>query len=263
MLRRLPVGSHVGPTEELPTDGGSLDPIIAAEARPAPPGRPWVVVNMVASADGATQVDGVSGDLGSSADLAVFVALRAACDVILAGSATVTAERYRPPRGNEARRARRVERGQAPLPRIAVVSNRGDVDLSLPLFADATAESRPLVLVAGEVPDDRRAELDRVADVLVVGDERVDLGTALARLHDEVGARIVLCEGGATLNGLLLDADLVDEWCLTLAPTLVGGDAVRAARATTPGRARAMRLDRAFEADGELILRYVRAEPVT
>jgi riboflavin biosynthesis pyrimidine reductase len=258
MLRRLPVTPDDGPPVEIPLDPAVLDELVAAEPRPTPSGRPWVTVNMVASADGATQVGGVSGPLGSDADLAVFVALRAACDVILAGSATVTAERYRPPMGNDARRARRIARGQAPLPRIAVVSNRGDVDLSLPLFADARPDNRPILLVAGRVSPSRRAELDAVAEVLVVGDERVDLGTALGALHEDLGAGLVLAEGGATLNGLLLDADLVDEWCLTLAPMVVGGDAVRAAHSPGGGREHPMRLVRLYESDGELMLRYVR-----
>lgn len=257
MLRRLPIGSNQR-SEDIPLDAAVLDEIIAAERRPAPTGRPWVTVNMVASADGATQVDGVSGPLGTDADMAVFVALRAACDVILAGSATVTAERYRSPMGNAARRARRTARGQEPLPRIAVVSNRGDVDLSLPLFADASPDSRAVVLVAGGVPEDRRAALDEVADVLVVGDERVDLDRAMRQLHDVVGARMVLAEGGGTLNGLLIEADLVDEWCLTLAPMVVGGDAVRSAHSPGGGAAYPMSLVRAFEHEGELMLRYVR-----
>lgn len=33
--------------------------IYAADARPPPPGRPWVVVSMIASADGGTAIDGV------------------------------------------------------------------------------------------------------------------------------------------------------------------------------------------------------------
>lgn len=258
MLRRLPATPDDGPPQDVPLDPAALDEMIAAEPRPAPADRPWVAVNMVTSADGATQVDGVSGPLGSDADMAVFVALRAASDVILAGSSTVTAERYRPPMGNEARRARRTARGQQPLPRIAVVSNRGDVDLSLPMFVDARPDSRPIVLVAEGVPDERRTALDAVADVLEVGDERVDLLRALRSLRDAAGAEMVLCEGGATLNGLLVDADLVDEWCLTLAPMVVGGDAVRGAHSPGGGTARAMRLARVLEADGELMLRYVR-----
>jgi riboflavin biosynthesis pyrimidine reductase len=258
MLRRLLATSDDAAPEEVPLDPAVLDELIAAEPRPAPADRPWVAVNMVTSADGATQVDGVSGPLGSDADMAVFVALRAACDVILAGSSTVTAERYRPPMGNEARRARRTARGQAPLPRIAVVSNRGDLDITLPMFADARPENRPIVLVASGVTGERRARLDEVADVYEVGDERVDLLRALRALKESAGAGTVLCEGGATLNGLLVDADLVDEWCLTLAPMVVGGEAVRGAHSPGGGTARPMRLDRVLEADGELMLRYVR-----
>jgi riboflavin biosynthesis pyrimidine reductase len=258
MLLRLPLHRDDGPPVEIPLDPAVLDDLIAAEARPVPDGRPWLAVNMVASADGATQVGGVSGPLGGDADMAVFVALRAACDIILAGSATVTAERYRPPMGNEARRARRTARGQAPLPRIAVVSNRGDVDLSLPMFADARPDNRPIVLVADGVDASRRALLDDVAEVLVVGDERVDVGRAMRSLRDTTGADMVLVEGGATLNGLLLDADLVDEWCLTVAPMAVGGDAVRAAHSPGRGSPHPMSLVRAFAADDELMLRYVR-----
>ena len=40
----------------------------------------------------------------------------------------------------------------------------------------------------------------------------------------------VLCEGGPHLFGDLLDAGLVDEVCLTLAPRFVGGDAGRIAQ---------------------------------
>jgi riboflavin biosynthesis pyrimidine reductase len=56
-----------------------------------------------------------------------------------------------------------------------------------------------------------------------------DLGTAVLRDDDlvldalpERGGRIV-CEGGPTVVGELLAAGLVDELCLTTAPTIVGG----------------------------------------
>ncbi|MBK5222545.1 MAG: dihydrofolate reductase family protein [Acidimicrobiia bacterium] len=259
MLRLLPLDPSM-PARELAADPAVIDGFIADEPRPQPAGRPWVAVNMVVTADGATHVDGVSGPIGGGADLAVFVALRAAADVILAGSATVTAERYRPPMGNAARRQRRTDRGQAPLPRLAVISNRGDVDLSLPMFSDASDENRPIVVVADGLDPARRRAIEQVAEVLVAGDERVDMTRAIAALGTTAGASFVLAEGGATLNGLLVEADLVDEWCITVAPLLAGGDARRAAIGP-PSDLRPMRLDRILEADGELILRYVRSDP--
>ncbi|QGG94935.1 dihydrofolate reductase family protein [Actinomarinicola tropica] len=247
-----------GTPPDLGLDAAAIDPLIAAEARPGTTEQPWVVVNMVTSVDGATYVDGVSGPLGGDGDFAVFVALRAVADVVLAGSATVTAERYRPPMGDAARRARRTERGQAPLPRLAVVSNRGDIALDLPMFTDAGPDRRPVVLVADAATEARRTEIEQVADVLVAGEERVDVRTAVSLLGSELGARIVLCEGGATLNGLLLAADLVDEWCTTSAPLLVAGDAARSAVGSPTPEPRRLRLARVLEHDGELMLRYVR-----
>lgn len=247
-----------GIARDLALEAEVIDRYVAAEDRPGTTGRPWVVVNMVASADGATYVDGVSGPLGGPGDFAVFVALRAAADVIVAGSATVTAERYRPPMGDAARRARRTERGQAPLPRLAVVSNRGDVDLSLPLFVDGAPDRRPIVIGTAQIPDHRRDEIADVADLLVAGETRVDMGRALGILGADHAARIVLVEGGATLNGLLLAEDLVDEWCLTVAPLLVAGTANRAAVGPPLPTPLGARLARVLEHEGELILRYVR-----
>ena len=58
----------------------------------------------------------------------------------------------------------------------------------------------------------------------------VDLATAL-RVLRQGGVGTVCCEGGPTLNGHLLVADLVDEWDLTISPLLVGGG--EAGRAVT------------------------------
>jgi riboflavin biosynthesis pyrimidine reductase len=230
---------------------------IEAEDRPLRDGR-WLLVNMVASVDGATAVDGVSGSLGGAADRAVFLALRGVADVVLVGSGTVIAERYRRARLDEAVRERRVARGQAPTPRIAVVSNLGDVDRSLPLFEPGPSETRPLVLVAaGAVTADRRRALEDVAEVIETGNDRVDLPTAMTLLAERAGPRVT-CEGGPVLNGLLAAHDLIDEWCLTLAPTLVAGGSARPAVGPSLDAALPVELRRVWRHGDELLLRYVR-----
>jgi len=240
-------------------DPGEVDDIaalVAAEARPAPADRPWVLVNMVASLDGAITIAERSGGLGGPADKAMFAALRGIADVVLVGAGTARAERYGPARPSEAIRAARRARGQHEVPQIALVTRSLDLDLSTPLFTEAERPS--IVITCASADPHRQAAAAEVAELVVAGDDAVDLPAALAALRT-ADAEVVTCEGGPTLNGDLIAADLIDEWALTAAPLLVGGDAGRGSRSRHPADPRAMRLDRLLESDHYLLERWVRA----
>jgi 5-amino-6-(5-phosphoribosylamino)uracil reductase len=236
---------------------GELDDVaalVAAEHRPAGAARPWLLVNMVASLDGAITIDERSGGLGGEADRAMFFALRHVADVILVGAGTARAEDYGPARAPATVRAARAARGQAELPRLAVVTRSLDLDPSARLFGDP--ENRPYVITHQAAPAARVAALSEVAEVLQLGDDAVDLVAAAERLRAD-GAGVVTCEGGPALNGDLIAHDLVDEWALTLAPLLVSGDAGRSSRGPVPDPRR-FELARLLESDGELLGRWVR-----
>ena len=108
-------------------------------------------------------------------------------------------------------------------------------------------------------PADRRAALEPVADLIALGETRVDLTGLLATLGD-LGARTVLCEGGPDLNHQLLAAGLVDELCLTISPMLVGG-AGATSRGLLDGAPFAvpsgLRLDQVSTHQGFLFCRYL------
>jgi len=162
----------------------------------APPERPYLVVNMVASVDGRAAVDGRSGPLGGPADRAVFFELRASVDAVLAGTGTLRAERYGRLVRRPERIAQRVARGLEPEPVALVLSRSGDVPADVPLLTDP--EARPLVLTG----------------------EEAEPAAALRRARAEHGVRSVLCEGGPALNAGLLAAGVVDELFLTVSPLL-------------------------------------------
>jgi riboflavin biosynthesis pyrimidine reductase len=210
--------------------------------------------NFIISADGAVELDGRSGSLGSQADRDAFIAMRAAADVILVGAGTVRAEKYGPVKLDEATRQRRVGRGEAPLPRLAVVSAAARLDPQAKLFHGG---SRPFLLTSKSAARSR-PDLADVAEVVVCGEDEVDLGYALGHLAD-LGLLRVLCEGGPTLlNGLLLGG-LVDELCLTIAPMLGGtGHRLLSVGDPLPQPARFDLLG-LLEADGMLLTRYVQA----
>lgn len=216
-----------------------------------PVGRPWLRVNMVASADGGAWVEGRSGGLSSKADRRIFAVLRGMADVIVAGAATVRAEGYGAVEPRASWQALRA--GRSPVPPIAVVTRGLDLDLDGPLFAGALA--RTIVVTCEAAPAERRKRAAGVADVIVAGDREVHLETALRELQAR-GLSRVLCEGGPRLNAQLAAAGLIDELCLTISPLLVGGGAARildgeTARAT-------LRLGHVLEEDGVLFCRYTR-----
>ncbi|WP_042363780.1 pyrimidine reductase family protein [Streptacidiphilus neutrinimicus] len=254
--------SRPGQSETAPAgadeDPWSLEALADAYAYPAEvvdAGRPWLRANMVSSLDGAARLDGLSEGLSSADDKRIFGVLRALADVVLVGAQTVRAEGYRPAMARAEFAAERAARGQGPAPVIAVVSRSLELDLTLPLF---TSPRVPTVVVTAEAaPADALAATRRVADVVVAGEEHVDVGRATAALAERGWTR-QLTEGGPRLLGQLAEADRLDELCLTLAPLLAAGDAPRIAHGSK-SIAQRMELVGLLEAKGFLFARYARS----
>lgn len=192
---------------------------------PHPLHRPWVRVNFVSSVDGAAEINGRTAGLGSPPDKRVFDVLRELADVVLVGAGTARAERYGGIVLSAEAQNRRVKRGQAPMPPLAVVSSSAQLDPAGPLFVDTVVP--PLILTTSNAPLDRREQLIRSgADVAVVGSSTAEAGQVLHQLENRNLLR-VLCEGGPHLLGTLVAAEAVDELCLTVAPCLAGPGAGR------------------------------------
>ena len=175
-----PVGSPpcdgCGPTPATSTTSAAL---VAAEARPAHADRPWLLVNMVASLDGAITIDERSGGLGGPADKAMFFALRHVADVVLVG------RRHRPGRG--LRPAAGVRGGPRRAPRRAA-RRRCRGSRSSPARSTSTPSARVFTrsrATARSSSPTRRRRAERVAALADgrrgrrVGDDEVDLVAAL------------------------------------------------------------------------------------
>ena len=185
----------------------------------APADRPYLVINMVASADGRATIRGRTKELSSPADKEVFFALRRAVDAVLVGTGTLREERYGP-----------ILPGADEQPLAIVCSRTGDFPDDVPLLADP---GLPVLRHTGDVAEALR----------------------LARTEHDV--RSVLCEGGPMLNGALFAHGLVDELFLTISPLIANGPApltiVEGAGPSEPVR---LELVWTFEVDGMLFCRY-------
>lgn len=235
-----------------PDAAGSVD--LNAAYSVAHRSTPTLRVNFVTSLDGSATVNGVSGGLGGPADKLVFDTLRRLADVVLVGAGTVRDEGYGAMRLSDDDASWRREHGLAEQPAFALVSGRLDLDPTSTVFTEAPV--RPLVLTADSAPASKREALTRVADVISCGTDRVDPALVVSTLVARKLTQI-LCEGGPSLFGSLIAADLVDELCLTVSPLLEGGAGIRISRGSSPVP-RSMRLVQVLESGGLLLTRYAR-----
>jgi riboflavin biosynthesis pyrimidine reductase len=228
-----------------------LDDAGLVEAYRLPPG-PALRVNFVASPDGSIAVDGKSAGLGSPGDKRVFRVLRALADVVLVGHGTAAAEGYRAVAPDSPVGRQRATLGMPATVPIAVVSRRAALDPASGLVTDAVSPTL-LITCAAADPGRRKALADAGVEVLVCGEDDVDLPSAVAALAER-GLAQVTCEGGPQLLRAALTAGVVDELDLTLAPALVGSPQ-RLLDAVLPVVV-PLELSQVLEEDGVLFTRY-------
>ncbi len=185
--------------------------------------RPYLMLNMIATADGRATLGGRSGPLGGRADKELLYGLRTTVDAVMAGAGTVRAERYGQLIRDDRGRAIRRERGLTEEPLACIVSGRLALDSGIPLLAESGARVAILTSSEASLPQDCSAEISYVRSKR---DGQLDLPGAMADLYEHFGVHTLLCEGGPHLNDQLLAHRLVDELFLTLSPKLAGGDAV-------------------------------------
>ena len=223
-----------------------------------PDGR-WLRANMVATADGAASLNGVTQGISSDTDRRVFALLRTLCDVILVGASTVREEKYKPARPQEL--WSHLREGRPPTPPIAVVTGRLDLDPGGPLITAAPAYARTIVITTASAPAARRDQLGRHAEIIIAGQDTVDLRTAVDALAER-GHRRMLAEGGPHLLAQLVEAGLLDELCLTIGPQMAGPGADRIVAGAGTGSGFSgplpLRLAHVLEDQGFLLCRYVR-----
>ena len=217
----------------------------------APADRPYTVANFIESVDGRASFDGRSSALGDDGDKQVFRALRSVCDVVLAGTGTLAAEHYGRLVRDAAVQTARERHGLPTQPLLCTLTRAGRVSREIPLLADRDAR---VIVYSGAAID--FGDVAASVEVVTVDPAQLTVSWALCDLRARHAARLVLCEGGPTLLGQLIEQRAVDELFLTLAGKLAGGAGpgiVAGLQLTDP---LAVSLLWLLEQDGSLFLRY-------
>ncbi len=177
-------------------------------------GTPWVRAKMAASLDGRTALsNGVSQWITGEAARADGHAFRARACAVLAGTGTVMSD-------NPTLTVRHVATAKQPL-RI-VLDPRGHLHPDLNIIKTAS-ESAPVLVVNGARTNSALQKTAPQVELLSLPDVngRIDLH-ALLRALGERKINELHIEAGARLSGVFMEADLVDELLVYLAPTLFG-----------------------------------------
>jgi len=182
------------------------------------PDRPYTLLSCSVSIDGYIAGSDSRLLLSNEADFDRVDAVRASCDAILVGAATVRIDNPRLLVRSEARRNERAARGLAESPMKVTVTRRAELDARADFFTAGDGER--LVYCASPGLADARKRLGPVATV-VDGGATVEMRT----LSNDLAARGVerlMVEGGGQVHTQFLTEDLVDELQLAVAPVFVG-----------------------------------------
>jgi riboflavin biosynthesis pyrimidine reductase len=214
LFRRLLPPGDPARVEEL------LNVVRPRERRAADATRPYLLANMVSTADGRASLGGRSGALGNRADRELFHELRTTVDAVIVGAGTVRVERYGRLVPAEPRRRRRRERGLTDEPLACIVSASLSLPADIPLLADRSAHVVIVTPSQASIPG-IAAQVDYVR---AERDGLLDLAAAMTELRERFSVGTLLCEGGPHLIAQLLAAGLMDELFLSISPKLVGGE---------------------------------------
>jgi riboflavin biosynthesis pyrimidine reductase len=210
-------------------DFGILDELAALYGGPLGFMEPSIFANFVSSLDGVVAIPGelqsshlIAG--ASEADRFVMGLLRACADAVLVGAGTLrasprsrwTAEAAYPPAAELYAELRR-QRDRPPEPTLAVLSGSGSI-----LGEHPGLLQRSLVLTSDFGVARLGRSLPRSATIVPIGcTPALEVAEAVKALRAG-GHELILCEGGPTVLGSLLERTLVDELFLTISPLLAG-----------------------------------------
>jgi 2,5-diamino-6-(ribosylamino)-4(3H)-pyrimidinone 5'-phosphate reductase len=175
--------------------------------------KPYVILNAGMTLDGKIASKSRNSEISCREDLKRVHELRKKVDAIMVGVNTAIID-------NPRLTVHKIPGKKEENPVRVLVDSRGRTPLSSRIFND---EAKTIVAVSKKASEDRIRELKKKAEVIICGEEKVDLRC----LMDELGKRSIktlLLEGGGTLNWGMLKEGLVDEVRVAISPVIVGGE---------------------------------------
>ncbi len=174
--------------------------------------KPYVILNSAMTLDGKMATKTGSSEISGKEDLLRVHELRREVDAIMVGINTIITD-------DPKLTVHKIRADKKDNPIRVVVDSRART----PLFSRIlNSDASTIIAVTEEASPERVEKLNKVAEVLVCGKNRVDLDLLLEKLASS-GVNTLMLEGGSTLNYSMLIGGLVSEMRVCIAPMIAGG----------------------------------------
>lgn len=227
---------------------------------PTLPDRPFFYTNFVETLDGKVQVttseQAKYWPIGSKIDYATLIELRTYADVLIYGKNSALSFNHGQNLAKEDfKKAREKKEKNPDITYLIVCNTISKEDLAV---LRGPHEKHTLLVMPEDAEVDQ--EIEDVIKIIRVGKEKVDIALLAQKLHEK-GYKQVLVEGGPSLLGSFLEADLIDQVFLTIAPKLFGnkpGETLTLVEGTLfpPEKIKNLELISVQQNKNELFLRY-------
>ena len=211
-----------------------MKPDYTALDLPEPPtDRPYILMNMVMSADGKVVIEGTEAGIGSKTDQRLMRELRVNADAVLNGANTLRASGTSSRLGDAGLEELRIANGKPRFPIAVGLSRSGKLPLDKIFFTARDFDA--VVYLSEEAPADRKAALVATGRPVHIVPAGAEITAMLKHMRQELDVKVLLVEGGPTVNAQMYELGVVDEYFLTLGPVIVGGrDTLTAVEGESP-----------------------------
>jgi 2,5-diamino-6-(ribosylamino)-4(3H)-pyrimidinone 5'-phosphate reductase len=183
--------------------------------------RPFVFINMAMSADGKiSNVDGKQIKISGKEDFERVDELKLSSDAIMVGVGTILSDDPSLTIKSEERRKKRISDGKDENPVRIVIDSGCRTPLNAEIFK--RGDGKRIVATSDRADEERIREIERYADVIVAGEDKVNLKELMDILWKR-GINKVMVEGGGELSWGLISSNIVDELYIYVGPKIIGG----------------------------------------
>ncbi|RLI79948.1 2,5-diamino-6-(ribosylamino)-4(3H)-pyrimidinone 5'-phosphate reductase [Archaeoglobales archaeon] len=182
--------------------------------------RPFIFVNIAASIDGKiSNEDRVQLRISSPKDLERVDKLRASADAIMVGIGTVLSDNPSLTVKSRELREERRRQGKDENPIRVVTDSKCKIQINAKVL---DSQAKTIIAVSKSASKNRIREVSERAEIVVFGDDLVDLKSLMEYLYLK-GVKTIMVEGGGTLISSLLREKLIDEIYIYYGPIIIGG----------------------------------------